>query len=411
MRFESFVALRYLLARRKQAVVSFVTLISTLGVTAGVAALIVALSLNSGFQEEFQERILRATSHINLVRIGNLAIADYEHLADRLARLEGVTGVTPTVYGQALLTVGDLNRQQPAILRGVDPARGAIVKELLSNIVEGDLDNFSRLQPVPSIVLGRDLAAGLGVIVGEKVRAVGLQGELSPLGRMPRVQTFQVAAVFDSGLWEYDANWALAPLAAAQSFTGLSPFEVSALEFRIERIHEAESVARRIEAAAGSGFSTRTWIELNRPLFSALQLEKLALFIAISLIVMVASLNIVSTLTLMVMEKGRDIAIIAAMGGRSLTLVKIFMLQGLAIGLAGTLLGDLLGCGLVWYFDAYRVFPLEPQIYSISFVPFRLHLGDVAMVSLVAVLVSFLATLYPARAASRLDPVEAIRYE
>ncbi len=398
MRFEFFVAWRYLLARRKQAVISFVSLISILGVTAGVAALIVALSLNSGFQEEFQSRILRATSHVILSRLGNLAIRDYEPLADRLADLEGVRGTTPTVYAQALLMVGDLNRQQPAILRGVDPRRGAIVEDLFARIVEGGLDEFSRLRPVPSIVLGKDLAERLGVLVDENVRAVGLQGELSPLGRMPRIRTFRVVAVFDSGLWEYDANWALVPLPAAQSFAGLSPFEVSALEFRIEE-------------AAGAEFSTRTWIELNRPLFSALELEKLALFIAISLIVMVASLNIVSTLTLMVMEKNRDIAILSAMGGRSGTFVRIFMLQGLIIGAAGTLLGDLLGCGLVWYFDRYQVFPLEPQIYSIPFVPFRLHGEEVLVVSVVAVLVSFLATLYPARAASRLDPVEAFRYD
>ncbi len=411
MRFEFFVAWRYLLARRKQAVISFVSLISILGVTAGVAALIVALSLNSGFQEEFQSRILRATSHVILSRLGNLAIRDYEPLADRLADLEGVRGTTPTVYAQALLMVGDLNRQQPAILRGVDPRRGAIVEDLFARIVEGGLDEFSRLRPVPSIVLGKDLAERLGVLVDENVRAVGLQGELSPLGRMPRIRTFRVVAVFDSGLWEYDANWALVPLPAAQSFAGLSPFEVSALEFRIEEIDRAAEVARRIEEAAGAEFSTRTWIELNRPLFSALELEKLALFIAISLIVMVASLNIVSTLTLMVMEKNRDIAILSAMGGRSGTFVRIFMLQGLIIGAAGTLLGDLLGCGLVWYFDRYQVFPLEPQIYSIPFVPFRLHGEEVLVVSVVAVLVSFLATLYPARAASRLDPVEAFRYE
>ncbi len=410
MQFELFVAWRYLLARRKQAVVSFVSLISTLGVTAGVAALIVALSLNSGFQEEFQRRILRATSHVNLIRLGNLAILDYEQLADRLSEVEGVAGITPTVYAQALLMVGDLNRQQPAILRGVDPQRGAIVEDLFASIVEGELGEFARLEPFPSIVLGKDLAQQLGVLVGENVRAVGLQGELSPLGRMPRVRTFRVVAVFDSGLWDYDANWALVPLAAAQGFSGLSPFEASALEFRIEDIHQAEAVASRLREAAGPGYATRSWIDLNRPLFSALQLEKLALFIAISLIVMVASLNIVSTLTLMVMEKSQDIAIISAMGGGTGTLVKIFMLQGLAIGVVGTLTGDLLGCSLVWYFDTYRVFPLEPQIYSIPFVPFRLNWAEVALVSLVAVLVSFLATLYPARAASRLDPVEVFRH-
>lgn len=409
MKFEFFVALRYLRARRKQTVISIVTLISVIGVTAGVAALIIALALNSGFQSEFQKRILGATSHVNLLSQGGTTIVDYQELARIAAQVPEVVSAAPAIYAQVLLQ-SDL-RQQPAVLKGTDPQTVESVPEMIPNIIEGTLESFGLDDPLPAVVLGKELAQALGVSAGEDIRAYGVQGELSPLGRMPRSRLFRVAAIFESGLWEYDANWALVPLAAAQSFVSYSANEVQSVEFRISNIYRAREVAEEIEKRVGPGFRTSTWIELNRPLFSALRLEKIAMFIAIGLIVLVASLNIVSTLTLMVMEKNRDIAIISAMGGTSQTLTRVFMLQGLIIGVVGTILGDIVGIAAAWYLDAYRVIRLEAQVYSIPFVPFQLNWLDVLLVSLVAVLISFAATLYPARAASRLDPVEALRYE
>jgi lipoprotein-releasing system permease protein len=404
VQFELFVAMRYLRARRKQAVVSVVTLISVLGVAAGVAALIIALALSTGFQNEFQRRILGATSHVNLV--GQGGVRDFRRIQESCSAFPEVVSAMPVVYGQALLQSGRFDH--PVVIKGIDPAA---VGEVVSAIREGDLADFAGDSvPVP-IVLGKDLAAALVVSAGETIRGLGLKGELSPLGPMPRIRSFRVVAVFESGLWDYDANWALVPLTSAQEFFGLPGDQVSSVEFRIRDLYRAPEVARQIGECAGDAYSTTTWIELNRALFSALRLEKLAMFVAIGLIVLVASLNIVSTLTLMVMEKSRDIAIITAMGGTPQTLTRVFILQGLIVGVLGILIGDVLGVAGAWYLDTYRVISLEPQVYSIPYVPFHWTWADLAVVSAVALVISLAATLYPARAVARLRPVEALRYE
>ncbi|MEE2839246.1 MAG: ABC transporter permease [Acidobacteriota bacterium] len=408
-KFELFVAFRYLRARRGQTVISVVTVISVLGVTAGVMALNIALALNAGVKKEFQNRILGATSHVNVLSSSQRTISNYTPLVEQINRMPEVLTLTPSIYGQALL-MSDFS-EQPAIVKGMELTRLEPFPEFLPRIIEGRLEGFSELEAVSNVIIGTDLAQTLGVSAGEQIRAVGMRGELSPLGRMPRIETFRVIAIFESGLWEYDSNWVLLSIPAAQRFLGYASNEVSALELRIEDIEEAPDVATRVKALVGPGYAANTWIELNRPLFSALELEKMAIFVAIGLIILVASLNIVGTLTLTVMEKSRDIAIITAVGGTSQTIMAVFMLQGLIIGLIGTLLGDVLGSVAVWYFNSYEVFRLEAQVYAIAYVPFELYPGDLIVVSLLAILISFLATVYPARSASRLDPVEALRYE
>lgn len=415
MHLELFIAFRYLKARRKQAVVSIVTAISVVGVAAGVAALTIALALSTGMREEIQGKILGATSHISLITSDDSGIPDYRALLDKLSRIDGVVGAASSVYGQVFLS-GDL-RERGGVLKGIIPEEESRVSDLFKHIVQGDASRL--VQPaglagreIPGIILGKDLAEQLGVGAGDMVRAATLQGgKLSPVGVLPSVRTFRVVAVFSSGLWDYDSSWAYVPADTARGLLNVPADRVNALEFKLADIYAAEQVAAEIRAVAGNDYLIKTWIELNRPLFSAMKLEKLAMFVAIGLIVLVASLNIVTTLTLMVMEKGRDIAIVTAMGGTPRTIMTVFMLQGLIIGLIGTALGAALGIGACWILDTYQVIRLAPEVYAIPYVPFRVRAFDVAVTCAVAVLISFLATLYPARSASRLDPVEAFRYE
>ncbi|HSR67981.1 MAG TPA: FtsX-like permease family protein [Acidobacteriota bacterium] len=406
MKFQLFVAGRYLRARSRQAVISVVTLVSVAGVAAGVMALHIALALNEGIQQEFLTRILGATSHLNVRSLTSSVIKDYPAWLRQLEQLQEVESATPTLSGYALLESSF--REQPAIIRGVDLEDRREYRQVIENIRAGTLEGFDSGSR-PSIILGTGLADILSVKVGDRLVAIGTRGGVSPMGRMPRYRHFEIIAIYETGLWDYDTNLALISIPAAQRFYDYGPDQANLIELRIEDLHQAEQVAERLRNLLGEGFQVQTWMQLNQPLFAALRLEKLGLMIAIGLIVLVAALNIVSTLTLMVTEKGRDIAIITAMGGSARTINGIFMLQGVIIGVVGALLGSILGIAISLYLDASRFIPLDPQVYQISYVPFKVQVFDGIFIALFSVLISFLATLYPARAAARLDPVVALR--
>ncbi len=420
MKFELFVALRYLRAKRKQTMVSVISAISVLGICAGVMALVIALAMSTGSREVIQTKIVGATSYINLLHLDNTPLKDYEALLGRLARVPHVTGVAPAIFSQVF--IASATRNQGAILKGIDPVREREISDFFSLVIEGDPTSLEARRspasadpdappPMANMIIGKEMARALGIRAGDTLKVFVPMGRLTPFGMTASEKTFRVAGIFESGLWDYDSNWVYTNMDAARRLLSLPDNAASVLQFKTDSLEEVEPVADAIRAAAGPGYMTTTWIDLNKPLFSALKLEKIALFLTIGLIVFVAALNIVTTLIMMVMEKQRDIAILTAMGATQKTILWVFMLQGLIIGLIGTVLGATLGIGISWILDRYQLIQLQAEVYSISYVPFHVKTWDVVLICGTALLISFLATLYPARNASRLNPVEVMRYE
>jgi len=418
MKFEAFVALRYLRAKRKQTMVSVISIISTLGITAGVMALVIALALSTGFKEDIQSKIIGATSAVNLLRIDNNPLLDYAELLRRIGIVPHVTGSAPAIFKQVFISSQNLN--QGAALKGVNPELERNVSDFFSHVVDGDphaLDKEETAQTadkfpsLDNVIVGKEMARALGVRIGDTLKIIYPMGRLTPLGMTTSQKSFRVAAIFESGLWDLDSNWAYVNIESARRLFSFPPNSALVLQFKIDDLERAEEIADAIREKAGSGFITTTWIEINKPLFSALKLEKLVLFLTIGLIVFVASLNIVTTLIMMVLEKQGDIAILTAMGATPKVIQRVFMLQGLIIGSIGTILGNVLGAGISWILNAYKLIKLEAAIYSIPYVPFHVRIWDVVLVSGTALLISYLATIYPARSAARLDPVEVLRYE
>jgi lipoprotein-releasing system permease protein len=417
MKFELFVALRYLRAKRKQTMVSVISGISALGIAAGVMALVIALALSTGFKEDIQSKILGATPAINLLRFDSSPL-DPEALLRTIGNVPQVTGSAPAIFKPVFIASSKSN--QGAMLKGIDPNREIQVSDFFSHIIAGNPSVLDKAPapfpedsspPLENILIGKAMAKALAVEPGDTLKIYNPMGRLTPVGMAVTEKTLRVAGLFESGLWDIDANWAYVNIAVARRLFSFPPQSTLVLQFKIDNLDHTNAVASNIGRKAGSGYETTTWIELNKPLFSALKLEKIVLSITIGLIVFVASLNIITTLIMMVLEKQSDIAILTAMGATSRNIYRVFMFQGLIIGLIGTIIGDVLGMTASWVLNHYQLIKLEAEIYSIPYVPFHLKIWDAAWISAIALLISFLATLYPAINASRLDPVEVMRYE
>ena len=449
MRFELFVATRYLRAKRRQAFIGIITAISVVGVTAGVASLVVALAINNGFRQDLQNRLLGSSAHVQLMRTADDGIRNYAELLLRLDKLPHVIAGAPAIYDQVLISRGA--RARGGLVKGIIPAQEKKISDLLSTVKQGSAealepqasqcppieqkpgqvggviqrivpagckempaselpDALERAQKLPPIVLGKDLADGIGATVGSVVLVTSPQGELTPFGLVPKYVRFKVVGVFSSGFYDYDATWAFTRLEDAQKLFALGDI-ASTLEFKIDDIYQAGEVANEVQRAAGPGFMATNWMEQNRALFRALKLERVVTFITIGLIVFVAALNILISLIMMVMEKTKDIAVLMSLGAKKRQVRRVFMAQGLLIGVIGTALGLAIGYALAYVGGRYHLIALSAEVYSIDYVPFAARAIDGVWIALVSVGISFLATLYPSSSAAGVLPAEALRYE
>ena len=417
MRFEFFLAARYLRAKRRQAVVGVVTAISVAGVAAGVAALVIALAITNGMKRDLQDRLLGSSAHVSLMRVEADGIRDWRPLLDRLRQVPHVTAAAPGIYEEVMVSHGP--RAGFALVKGILPNQERTVSNILDSVVSGsarDLDpapdtDSAGSSATPALVLGADLAAQIGVQVGDQVVVTSPQGELNPIiGLVPKFQTFRVTGLFRSGFYQYDSSMAFMRLADAQRLFD-EPDLLSVISFKVDNLNRAPQIGREIEQAAGKGFMTTNWMEQNRELFRALKLEQIVTFIVIALIVLVAALNILIALTMMVMEKTRDIAVMMSFGVDPGQVRRIFLMQGLLISLVGTAIGLALGYTAAWAGGYYHFIHLSAEVYSIDTLPFAPRPLDGVIVAAVSIGMSLLATLYPSSAAASVLPAEALRYE
>jgi lipoprotein-releasing system permease protein len=408
MRFEVFLATRYLKAKRKQAFISVITVISVVGVMMGVMALIVVLSVMNGFREDLMGKILGVNSHLVVLSYEG-AFLDYDRIARDTSTVEGVVATTPFIYSQVM--VNSQGSVSGSVLRGIDtPTAGKVIK-MDSMIKRGSLQSLDSLHDgLPAIIVGKELSRMLAVQPGDTVTVVSPMGKLTPVGRVPQNRKFKVTAIFDSGMYEYDATMVYISLNEAQDFLGLDN-RATGVEVKVADIYKADQVAGAVSKKLGYPYWAKDWKQMNRSLVSALKLEKIAMFVILIMIVLVGALNIISTLVMVVMEKNKDVAILRAMGATQKSIMSVFMFQGLLVGVVGTLVGLASGLGLCHLLAKYKFIELPSDVYYISTLPVRVEMLDIVLVIVTAVVISFLATIYPSWHASRLDPVESLRYE
>ena len=412
MKFEWMVALRYLRSPNKPTVLRLVTLFAVLGVAAGVGTLVVALSMNAGFRQTLQDRLLGVTAHVNLTRTVSGGIADYRANLEKLRAVPGVRSAAPAIYQTVLLSSG--GKARGVMVKGIDPALEKGSNEILHRLATGAgkeaLSFMADADGIEAMLIGHTLAQELSLSTGDYVTLTSPQGRLTPFGMIPRTRRFRVAAIFDSGFYDYDANWGFVTLSAAQGLAGTSDL-AGVLELRVVQLANTEEVALKILRAAGQGCFVSTWMDQNRALFRALRLEKLVTAIFIGLITFVAGLNILVVLAMTVTEKARDIAVLMSMGARRGQIRNIFIWQGLAVGAFGTIIGLLAGYSLAWAADSGRWIRLDPEVYAIPYVPFHSSWLDASWIIAATLLISALATYYPARAAARILPAQLLRFE
>ena len=406
--FELFLGMKYLKAKRKQRFISVITVISVLGVMMGVMALIVVLSVMNGFRADLMSKILGVNSHILVLSLTG-PFNDYQKAAEKVDKVEGVIASTPFIYTQVM--INNSGQVSGAVLRGVDPESAGAVVTFKSMIKDGSITSLGKkIDGIPSIIIGGELAKQIGAHPGNVITVISPEGKLTPLGRTPNTRRFKVAAIFDSGMYEYDASMIYISLKEAQDFLALGD-KVTGLEVRVEDVYKSDKISRKVQKVLGYPYWTKDWKVMNRSLFSALKLEKFTMFVILTMIVLVGALNIISTLVMVVMEKTRDVAILRAMGASARSIMTIFMFQGLLVGVVGTFAGLASGLGLCQLLAKYKFINLPADVYYISTLPVQVEVADVSFVAAAAVVISFLATLYPSWYASRLNPVESFRYE
>lgn len=412
MSYEWMIALRYLRARRRQIFISVITLISILGVMVGVTALIVVISVMVGAQADIKDKILGANSHLTVLSYHG-RIENHQRIVEELEKMEGVVAVSPYLESQVMLLYG--SQVVGAVIRGIEPELALKATTIGAQMIAGKLDylkpgTFADEEQIPGIAIGQDLSALLGAGYGDVVSVVSPLGALSPMGLAPSARRFRVVAIFKFGFYEVDSGFVFVSLKEAQNFFH-TPGEVDGIEVRLQDLYLADRLGKTIEQKLGFPFWVRTWIEAHKPLFAALKVEQMAFSIILALIVLVAGLNIISTLVMMVMEKYRDIAILKSMGATDGSVMKIFIFQGLVIGIIGTVLGGSLGSFLCWLQEKYHLVRINAEVYQFAFLPMKLEWQNVLWISAFALFISFVSTIYPARQAAKMNPTESLRYE